>query len=103
MSKPLDKEALREQYEQLGSAHARLEQVLKSDLKLSLDQAGIKVLTIESRVKGFDSFWGKVQRVRCGNPLQDIGDICGLRVICYYPSDLDPVCDVINSRTGQTP
>jgi putative GTP pyrophosphokinase len=93
--KPTVKEALHEEYKQLGSDYARLEDALKSDLKLCFEQAGIQVLSIESRIKEFESFWRKVQRERCDDPLENIRDICGLRVICYYPSHLYQVCDVI--------
>jgi len=95
LHKPPEKEALTEEYEQLRNDYKRLEDALKEDLKMCLEQAEIRVLSIESRVKDFDSFWGKAQRKRCDNPLEDIQDICGLRVICYYPSDLEPVSEVI--------
>ena len=98
MHTPPDKEPLREEYQQLNADYERLEDELKDDLKLSLEQGGIRVLSIESRVKDFDSFWGKVKRKRCENPLEDIQDICGLRVICYYPSDLDPVSELIQDE-----
>lgn len=56
------------------------------------------MLSIESRVKKFDSFWRKVQRKHYDNPLEDIQDICGLRVICYYPGDVTPVSQVIENE-----
>ena len=96
--KPPDKEALRKEYDQLGTNYKKLEDELKGDLRLCLEQARIRVLSVESRVKDFDSFWAKAYQKGCDNPLQDVQDICGIRVICYYPSDLEPVCEVINDE-----
>lgn len=95
-----DMEALRIQYEQIRPKYEELEESLKRDLKKWFDVAGISVLSIESRVKEFESFWNKMQRKHYDNPLEDIQDICGLRLIYYYPSDLEPVCEVIKDRFG---
>ena len=88
---PLDKEALQAEYELIRPKYRRLEDCLKEDLTTSLSNAGVKVLDVDSRVKPFQSLWDKAQRTRCEKPLDDIKDICGLRVICYYRSDLQQV------------
>ena len=93
--KPLDKEALQAQYDQLRPKYEQLEARLKQDVRASLDNRGIKVLTIESRTKDIESFWGKAQRRHYENPLHDMPDLCGLRIICYYPADVDLVCQVV--------
>jgi len=95
---PLGREALRQEYDALRPRYKQLEDGLKRDLLTSLDRAGIKVLSIESRVKEFDSFWDKVRRKHYDNPSADMQDVCGLRIICYYPSDVEPVCQVIGSE-----
>lgn len=92
---PPHREALRTQYDGIHRKYEKLEESLRRDLNTFFDEAGISVLSIESRVKEFGSFWRNVQRKRCHNPLEDIQDICGLRVICYYPSDLEPVSEVV--------
>jgi len=96
--KPLDKEGLRTEYDELRPKHQKLESSLKRDLEASLRDAGISVLKVESRVKDFDSLRDKVQRKHYDNPLQEIHDICGLRVICYYPSDVGRVSELIQSE-----
>ena len=93
--KPPDREVLRTQYDDECREYKKLKDSLKRDLKMLLDEAGIRVLAIESRIKEFDSFWTKMRLEHYDNPLEDMNDICGLRVICYYPSDLEPVCKVI--------
>ncbi|MCJ7620786.1 MAG: RelA/SpoT domain-containing protein, partial [Anaerolineae bacterium] len=95
--RPFDKQALQQEYDRLRPKYEKLEASLRRDLYDTLHEAGINVLSIESRVKEFDSFWGKVQRKRYDNPLEDIHDMCGLRVICYYPGDVEPVCQVMGN------
>lgn len=93
---PPDREALRTEYHATHPSYEKLEKSLERDLTTLLDEAGINVLSIESRIKKFDSFWSKTQLEHYNNPLEEVKDICGLRIICYYPSDLEPVCEVLD-------
>ena len=95
---PLDKDALQRQYDQLSPKYKQLEDSLKRDLKSRLQAADIEVLTIESRIKVFDSLWDKALRKRYDSPLDSMEDICGIRIICYYPSDVEPVCQVLENE-----
>ncbi len=31
-------------------------------------------------------------------PFEQIEDICGIRIICYYQSDITKICDIINTE-----
>ncbi len=93
--KRLDKEGLRTDYDELRPRYQKLENSLKRDLEASLRDAEISVLKVESRLKEFDSLCDKVRRKHYDNPLQEIHDVCGLRVICYYPSDVGRVSELI--------
>ncbi len=69
---------------------------LKQALERFLNDADIEVLDVQYRIKDFLSFWEKIQRKGYEDPLQEVEDICGLRIICYYPSDLDRISSLIN-------
>ncbi len=55
---------------------------LKQALERFLNDADIEVLDVQYRIKDFLSFWEKIQRKGYEDPLQEVEDICGLRIIC---------------------
>ena len=60
----------------------------------------IHVHAIEARAKAIDSFAEKIARPGRSykDPLSDITDLCGLRVIVYYQEDVDAFCAAIRSE-----
>jgi predicted RNase H-like nuclease/ppGpp synthetase/RelA/SpoT-type nucleotidyltranferase len=68
------------------------------------DEAGIKDLTITGRSKSVASFAAKAARVVDGSPafadpLAEIGDTVGVRVITYVRSDVDMVAALLADET----
>ncbi len=63
-----------------------------------LRDTNIDVFSIESRLKNEESFKEKLQRKSAYKTLDDIEDICGLRVICYYESDLQKLRELITEN-----
>lgn len=53
---------------------------------------------ITSRTKTFESFRDKIQRVEAGNPFEDIKDLCGIRIICLFLSDLERIKKLIEEN-----
>lgn len=68
-----------------------------------LDEAGINYLTVTGRAKSVASFADKVARTTDGvpvfaDPLRDIADVIGLRVITYVHSDVQAVADLLEDQ-----
>lgn len=66
----------------------------------ALDDAGINYLTVTGRTKSIESFAGKSARVVDGqllypDPLEQITDQIGLRVITYVRDDVDAVAQLL--------
>ncbi|KAB7744771.1 DUF429 domain-containing protein [Nostocoides sp. F2B08] len=95
-------DAVRE-YAQL---HPRLEGATAEYVRLVtsiLDDAGINYLTVTGRAKSVASFADKVARTHDGrpvfaDPMRDITDQIGLRVITYVHSDVDAVVDLLEDQ-----
>lgn len=96
--KPPDKEALKREYEKVCPKYEKLARNLKQALETFLKDAGIDVLDVDYRIKDFESFHDKIQRKAYKSPFQEIEDICGLRIICYYPSDLERISDILKKE-----
>lgn len=62
-----------------------------------LVRAGIDVLQVDARTKGVDSFLGKIRRKGFGycEPLVEVTDLVGLRVVTYYREDVALVGELI--------
>lgn len=93
--KRFDKETFRREYNEKCPNYERLARNLVQAFKTFLEDAGIDILGVVYRIKEFDSFCDKIQRKGYKNPFQEIEDICGLRIICYYPSDLKRITQII--------
>ncbi|NPC97226.1 DUF429 domain-containing protein [Nocardioides sp. zg-DK7169] len=68
-----------------------------------LDEAGINYLTVTGRTKSVASFAEKATRTRDGellypDPLRDITDQVGVRVVTYVHSDVAAVADLLASQ-----
>lgn len=75
-----------------------------SSVKVALDQMlseeEVHVLSIDWRVKEFASFEAKISKKGYADPFAEIDDLCGVRVIAYYPSDLSHIGDIIRREFG---
>src|SRR5215472_10308637 len=70
----------------------------------ALEAADINVVSVESRTKEVQSFIAKIEAAnpgkepKFGDPLREITDLVGIRVITYYLEDVDAVGDVIQKN-----
>jgi predicted RNase H-like nuclease/ppGpp synthetase/RelA/SpoT-type nucleotidyltranferase len=68
-----------------------------------LDEAGINYLTVDGRAKAVASFAEKANRAQGGrlvypDPLHDIGDQLGIRVITYVRDDVEAVAALLSEQ-----
>ncbi|GAB3742488.1 hypothetical protein GCM10027594_21970 [Hymenobacter agri] len=91
----LTQEEFRKKYNELRPQYERLAVNLQQALKAFLAEENIPYLDVLFRVKDVDSAYEKIARKEFNNPFEQIEDWCGLRIICYYPSDVDRICEII--------
>jgi predicted RNase H-like nuclease/ppGpp synthetase/RelA/SpoT-type nucleotidyltranferase len=83
--------------------HAALEEAGRQAVDLVvgiLDEAGINYLSVAGRAKSIASFAEKASRTLDGrplypDPLRDIGDLLGVRVITFVAGDVEVVADLL--------
>ncbi|GAA3685994.1 MULTISPECIES: GTP pyrophosphokinase [Yimella] len=103
-SRPLPhQEVVRRATQQYASLHPKLRVAAEEAVDLVvgiLDDAGLNYLTVTGRAKSVESFADKAGRLRDGtpvypDPMSDIGDVIGLRVITYVRSDVAAVAQLL--------
>jgi putative GTP pyrophosphokinase len=67
-------------------------------LEQRIDDEGIKIHAIESRVKTQDSIIKKCTLNAITKPFDDLVDIVGLRIICLFRSDLEIISEIIQNE-----
>ncbi len=93
----MDIEALRKEYEEQSGRYERLKDELIYTLRRELESRHIPFHQVTGRVKPFDSLIDKARRQERDTPLETILDICGVRVICLFLSDLRRIGEVVES------
>ena len=86
------------EYHELKPKYEKLSDNLKNALMQFLSDQSIDVFDVEKRVKTFDSFKKKISRRSFKKPFDEIEDICGIRIICYYQTDLEKINSIIKNE-----
>ncbi len=94
----MDKNEISKEFQLRKDNYNRLGKNIVEALQTFLLEQDIPFLDIYYRVKKLDSFIDKVNRKKYNQPFQDIEDICGIRIICYYASDIQRIGDVIGNE-----
>ena len=81
----------------LTSYHKLGDEVTKS-IKQLLNDAKIEYYDVNFRIKSFKSFEEKIERKNYQSPFEQIFDICGIRIICFYLSDIEKINEIIRSE-----
>lgn len=89
---------IEKKYNTLKKSYERLGKNLVDAIKSFLYENEIPYLEVYSRVKDFNSFYEKIGRKNYENPFDQIEDICGIRIICYYLKDIDRIQKIIKKE-----
>lgn len=90
--------AITERFEQLKPSYEQLGLLVSDAIRSLLRKELIDILDVTFRVKTLVSFLEKIRRKRYENPYDEICDICGVRIVCFYPSDLEKIARLIQSE-----
>jgi len=91
-------EKLKGTYENQLPKYDKLGSNVTEALEILLDEHSIQYLKVYYRIKETDSFIGKIDRKGYQSPFEEIEDICGVRIICYYGSEVEKICKIINEQ-----
>lgn len=86
---------IRAQYEKRKSHYERLKEEVIFILKKRIDDENILYEDIYGRVKNLESLQDKVNRKELTELFDEVSDICGVRIICLFPSDLHRIGEII--------
>lgn len=92
------KEEIEQEFKRLATEYSDLANHLKTNIGQLLKDNSIEISELTHRVKSLDSFIDKIERKKYQNPFDEIEDICGLRIVCYYPSDIEKINTIIKSE-----
>lgn len=78
---------------------------LKDLVQELMGEVDIDFHTVECRAKSVESFRGKLERPGKAyiNPLQEVSDLVGVRVILYYEEDVRKVCRLLEKEFEMEP
>lgn len=98
MSETENIEMARNVYERVKPLYERLSRETARILEAKLAKAGITPASISHRPKEVESFAAKIDRKQYNDPLSQMTDLAGVRVVCAYASDLVQVAEVIEAE-----
>ena len=85
-------EAILEEYRAQRPVFEKMQETIPARVRALLDEAGIIVASVESRIKEEESLAGKLELKGAKYAsLSDITDIFGMRIITFYTDDVDKV------------
>lgn len=94
----MEKLELKNEYETRFRLYDRLYKNLRDAIQIFLEEKQISFLTITGRVKKFESFFEKVTSKGYTHPFVENTDFVGVRILLYYPQDIEQVAKVIQEE-----
>lgn len=86
------------EYYNLKPRYDALLSSLKFTIEKVISDSKIELFSLDGRVKTLQSIKEKLLRKKYSNPLGEIEDICGFRIVCYYASDMDGIENLIKQE-----
>lgn len=81
-------------YEKRVSLAALLEEAVHT-INLAFENAGIKIHSVEHRIKSPESILKKSTANEMGDPISDLKDLVGIRIVCLFSSDLGNIDSIL--------
>ena len=95
----MDDENIKTEFDRRVEIYIRLAKELKGLIGEFLTKKNIRFIDVVYRIKKFDSFKEKINRKNYGDQVFDqMIDICGIRIIYRYNSDLQKIVKEMNSE-----
>lgn len=87
-------------YSAVRNTYERYCEKLRDLLVLVLETYGIEYVQMEGRAKDVASFTEKIQRKggKYGDPLAEVTDLAGIRIIAYYVEDVERIASIIRQE-----
>lgn len=85
-------------YNEIIPKYKSLGENLVNAIEIILNDNKVQYLKVYYRVKEIDSFVGKIERKNYKDPFENVEDICGVRIICYYKSDIEEICELLKEE-----
>lgn len=82
-------------YFSLYPSYLRLGENVKDALENFLIEKKIETVSVKYRIKKLDQFLEKIERKKYSNPFEQMSDICGIRIICYFQNDIKNIEEII--------
>jgi len=82
-------------YESQRNKYRDLRAEVEVILRETLNENEIIFHSIESRVKSVESFRSKASREKYSKPVEEITDLCGVRVITLFEKEIHQISDII--------
>ncbi len=86
------------EYERQIKLYEDFAEAVKSILNKALEQSTFKIHSIEARPKKPDNLKRKLERAvpPYTDPLKQVTDLSGVRIITYFPTDVDEAAEIVN-------
>lgn len=85
-------------FEKKKPFYDRLGKNVKQALETFLIEKQISFLAVNYRIKKLDSFLEKIERKNYETPFEEVEDICGIRIICYYQNDINRIEKILKDE-----
>lgn len=82
-------------YAQNRSLYKKLSEKINTILTELIEGTNLAIHAVTSRAKDLDSFKKKIEDPKYDDPINQITDFSGIRVIAYVEDDLKPICKII--------
>lgn len=87
-----------ETYKAQRPLYEKLSEEVKYVIDQKIKEQKIKISTSPCRPKTISSLTQKIQRKSYKDPLKEITDLAGVRIVCYYETDIQPIKEIINEN-----